>query len=125
MNDKNIAPLNDQITPEESASFSNKQAQHLAQSIYPQNVYRDKLAEETNAILRQRLKKDIRDEIAKMRKSMFGWLFILVILFFFAGVSQQTQFAAYIFLFTPLLIPIYFYRRRKIIKSYTDDSPIK
>ena len=125
MNDKNITPLNDQITPEESASFSNKQAQHLAQSIYPQNVYRDKLAEETNAILRQRLKKDIRDEISKMRKKMIGWFIFAVFIFFVAGISRNTGLSMFIMLGSPLLIPLYIYRRRKIIKSFTDDSPIK
>lgn len=125
MENKNIQPLNNNIEIEENKSFANNQTQSNTQQVYPENNYSNKLAEETNALLRQRLKKDIRDSISSMRKSMIRWGVLVSILFIFAGMSKSEGLIIFFFVLFIALFPIYFARKKKIINEFMDDKPIK
>lgn len=73
MDKKIIKPLNNNIEIEENKSFASREIQQKASDVYQENTQKESLAIETRNLLRQRLKHDIRQEVAKMRKHVL-WL---------------------------------------------------
>ena len=123
MDKKIIEPLNNNIEIEENKSFASKEIQQKASSIYQENTQKEALAIETRNLLRQRLKHDIRQEVAKMRKHVL-WLSFFFILMFFMYNSQKNNSSFVWLFFIALQVPYYYFRKSRIIKSYTDDSEI-
>lgn len=123
MDKKTIEPLNNNIEIEENKSFASKEIQQKASSIYEENTQKEALAIETRNLLRQRLKHDIRQEVAKMRKHVL-WLSFFFMLMFFISNSQKNNSSFAWLLFIALQVPYYYFRKSRIIKSYTDDSEI-
>ena len=123
MDNKIIEPLNKNIKIEENKSFASKEIQQKASSMYEENTQKEALAIETRNLLRQRLKHDIRQEVAKMRKHVL-WLSFFFILMFFMYNSQKNNSSFVWLFFIALQVPYYYFRKSRIIKSYTDDSEI-
>jgi hypothetical protein len=91
MDKKIIKPLNNNIEIEENKSFASREIQQKASDVYQENTQKESLAIETRNLLRQRLKHDIRQEVAKMRKHVLWLSFFFVIMFFMYN-SQKKQF---------------------------------
>ena len=89
MGKKTIEPLNNNIEIEENKSFASREIQQKASDVYQENTQKEALAIETRNLLRQRLKYDIRQEVAKMRKHVL-WLSFFFIIMFFMYNSQKT-----------------------------------
>lgn len=123
MDNKIIEPLNKNIEIEENKSFASKEIQQKASSMYEENTQKEALAIETRNLLRQRLKHDIRQEVAKMRKHVL-WLSLFFIIMFFMSNSQKNNSSFAWLFFIALQVPYYYFRKSRIIKSYTDDSEI-
>ena len=120
MDKKIIEPLNNNVEIEENKSFASTETQQKASSVYQENTQKEALAIETRNLLRQRLKHDIRQEVAKMRKHV-SFFFVLM---FFMYDSQKSSFSIVWLFFIALQVPYYYFRKSRIIKSYTDDSKI-
>lgn len=123
MDKKTIEPLNNNIEIEENKSFASRENQQKASDVYQENTYKEALAIETRNLLRQRLKHDIRQEVAKMRKHVLWLSFFFVIMFFMYNSQKNSSSFVWLF-FIALQIPYYYSRKSRIIKSYTDDSEI-
>ena len=123
MDKKTIEPLNNNIEIEENKSFASKEIQQKASSIYEENTQKEALAIETRNLLRQRLKHDIRQEVAKMRKHVLWLSFFFMLMFFISNSQKNNSSFAWLF-FIGLQVPYYYFRKSRIIKSYTDDSEI-
>ena len=123
MDKKIIEPLNNNVELEENKSFASTETQQKASSVYQENTQKEALAIETRNLLRQRLKHDIRKEVAKMRKHVL-WLSFFFVLMFFMYDSQKSSFSIVWLFFIALQVPYYYFRKSRIIKSYTDDSKI-
>ncbi len=122
MENKNLQPLHEDIQIENN---QNHPQQNITNQAYQQNDYSNRLAEETNALLRQRLKKEIRDSVRSMRRSMINFGIVFFVLFFFSGLSKSNGAALFFLVCIVLLFPIYFARKKKIINEFMDDKPIK
>jgi hypothetical protein len=123
MDKKTIEPLNNNIEIEENKSFASKEIQQKASSIYEENTQKEALAIETRNLLRQRLKHDIRQEVAKMRKHVLWLSFFFMLMFFISNSQKNNSSFAWLF-FIGLQVPYYYFRKSRIVKSYTDDSEI-
>lgn len=123
MDKKTIEPLNNNIEIEENKSFASKEIQQKASSIYEENTQKEALAIETRNLLRQRLKHDIRQEVAKMRKHVLWLSFFFMLMFFISNSQKNNSSFAWLF-FIALQVLYYYFRKSRIIKSYTDDSEI-
>ncbi len=123
MDRKTIEPLNNNIEIEENKSFASTETQQKASDLYQENIQKEALAIEKRNLLRQRLKHDIRQEVAKMRKHVLWLSFFFMLMFFISNSQKNNSSLAWLF-FIALQVPYYYFRKSRIIKSYTDDSKI-
>ena len=108
MDKKIIEHLNNNDEIEENKSFASTETQQKASSVYQENTQKEALAIETRNLLRQRLKHDIRKEVAKMRKHVL-WLSFFFVLMFFMYDSQKSSFSIVWLFFIALQVPYYYF----------------
>ena len=101
MDKKTIEPINNNIEIEENKGFASKEIQQKASSVYQENTQKEALAIETRNLLRQRLKHDIRQEVAKMRKHVLWLSFFFIIMFFMYNSQKKQYFICLAFLHCP------------------------
>ena len=119
---KNIQPLHNDIEIEKNRSFASPEVQKRAVEVQNANTpqsYRDKLAEETRDILKQKQNYEIKSAIRHMRKNVLKLAFIFVLLFILTNPEKNET--AFLWLFFIILqIPYYAIRRLWIIKDHKD-----
>lgn len=119
---KNIQPLHNNIEIEKNRSFASPEVQKRAVEVQNANTpksYRDKLAEETRDILKQKQNYEIKSAIRHMRKNVLKLSFVFTL--FFALSNPAKNETAFLWLFFIILqIPYYAIRRSWIIKDHKD-----
>ena len=119
---KNIQPLHNDIEIEKNRSFASPEVQKRAVEVQNANTpqsYRNKLAEETRDILKQKQNHEIKLAIRHMRKNVLKLAFVFAF-FFIVAIYQKNETAFLWPFFIILQIPYYAIRRSWIIKDHKD-----
>lgn len=119
---KNIQPLHNDIKIEKNRSFASPEVQKRAVEVQNANTpqsYRDKLAEETRGILKQKQNYEIKSAIRHMRKNVLKLAFVFALFFVLSNPAKNETAFLWLF-FIVLQIPYYTIRRSWIIKDHKD-----
>ncbi len=119
---KTIKPIHDDIEIEKNRSFASPEVQKRAVEVQNANTpqsYRDKLAEETRDILKQKQNYEIKLAIRHMRRNVLKLSFVFAF-FFIVAIYQKNETAFLWPFFIILQIPYYAIRRSWIIKDHKD-----